>query len=633
MSWTVQDSAALYNVHGWGAGLFDIDPEGYLNVYPAGPEQGAVNLHALMEDLLVRGVELPQLIRFPQIADRRLARMREVIAEASEEMGFRGAYRPVFPIKVNQQADLVRDLVEAGSPHGLGLECGSKPELLICMALLENPDSLLICNGYKDASYIRLALSAHKLGQKVVIVIEKLSEIATVLQEAERLGVKPTLGLRARLSRPGAGKWKKSSGDKAKFGLSAGGILRAVRQLGEAGALDCLRLLHFHIGSQVSNIRTFKRAFREGTRLYTELVRLGAPMGMFDVGGGVGVDYDGSRTDFDSSMNYSLPEYAADVVSAITEACDEVGVEHPDLITESGRATVAHCSVLLFDVLGKESVRGPLPPPEPDDSEVVEELRELYEDINLKTFQEVWHDARDARERARQGFELGVESLVSLGKAEQLYWAICGRIATVMRGTKPIPEELESLPTALADTYYGNFSLFQSVPDAWAIEQLFPIVPIHRLHEEPTERAVIADLTCDSDGRIDRFVDQRDVKRMLEVHPLREGERYVLAVCLVGAYQEILGDLHNLFGDTNAVHVRVEEGSMDVERVVDGDTVEEVLSFVQYDRKDLVHRMRQAAERAIKGGLVSRREAAEVVRLFRASLDSYTYLGSEIRGV
>ena len=626
MSWTVQDSAALYNIEGWGKDLFRVDADGTLSVYPAGTEEGPVNLNDLMDDLVVRGIDLPQLIRFPQVADGRLATMRAAFATASTEAGFKGRYRPVFPIKVNQQADLVRDVVAAGSPHGLGLECGSKPELMICMAMLENPDSLLVCNGYKDASYIRLALMAQKLGRKVVIVIEKLSELPTVLEQSKQLGVRPTLGLRARLSRPGAGKWKKSSGDRAKFGLSAGGILRAVRKLEEAGYLDCLRLLHFHIGSQVSNIRTFKRAFREGTRLYTELTKLGAPMGMFDVGGGVGVDYDGSRTDFDSSMNYSLDEYAMDVVSAIAEACDGAGLPHPDVITESGRATVAHCSVLLFDIVGKESMIGPVPAPAEDDSEIVQELRGLLEDITAKTYQQRWHDARDARERARQAFELGVESLVSLGRAEQLFWAICGRIAKVMSEAKYIPDELEPLPGALADTYYGNFSLFQSVPDAWAIDQLFPVVPIHRLNEEPTERAVLADLTCDSDGRIDRFVDQRDVKRVLEVHPLKKGERYVLAVCLVGAYQEILGDLHNLFGDTNAVHVRVEDGSVDVERVVDGDDIESVLRYVQYDRKDLVHRLRQTAERAIKQKLVNRDEAAEVVRQFRGALDSYTYL-------
>ncbi|MCA9566988.1 MAG: biosynthetic arginine decarboxylase [Myxococcales bacterium] len=628
MSWTTQDSTALYNIHGWGRNLFEVDAKGFLNVRPAGPEGGAVNLYALMDDLVVRGIELPQLIRFPQVAARRLSLMREAFAAAATHNDYKGRYRPVYPIKVNQQADLVRDVVEAGGPHGLGLECGSKPELLICMALLENPESLLVCNGYKDASYIRLALSAQKLGRKVIIVIEKLSEIDTVLACAKELGVRPTLGLRARLSRPGAGRWKKSSGDRAKFGLSAGGILRAVRQLQKADFLDCLKLLHFHIGSQVSNIRTFKRAFREGTRLYTELAKLGAPMGMFDVGGGVGVDYDGSRTDFDSSMNYSMREYALDVVSFIAEACDAEGLAHPDIITESGRATVAHCSVLLFDIVGKESLMGPVPPATEEDSDVVNELRELYDKVTVKNYVEAWHDARDARERARQAFELGVETLVSLGRAEQLFWAVCGKIAGILNTAKYIPDDLALLPIALADTYYGNFSLFQSVPDSWAIEQLFPVLPIHRLDEEPTERAVIADLTCDSDGRIDRFVNQRDIKRTLEVHALKKGERYVLAVCLVGAYQEILGDLHNLFGDTNAVHVRVDEGSVEVERVVDGDSVENVLGYVQYDRKDLVHRLRQTAERAIKVGLVSRDEAADVVRLFRTSLDSYTYLSA-----
>ncbi|MFT5587283.1 MAG: arginine decarboxylase [Cognaticolwellia sp.] len=630
MPWSVAESDALYNVQGWGKGLFRVNEAGRLAVKPRAELSAEVDLHEAVEELVERGLKLPLLLRFPQIAERRLELMRKCFHEAFVENEYTGAYRPVYPIKVNQQSDLVEHLVTTGAAHGLGLEAGSKPELLICMAILDSSDALLLCNGYKDRAYVETALYAQRLGRNPVLVIEKLSEVATILQVAEQMGVRPVLGVRARLSRPGAGKWKKSSGDRAKFGLSAGGILKLIKVLKERGYLDCLQLLHFHIGSQVSNIRTFKMALREGTRIYTELARMGAPMGLMDVGGGVGVDYDGSKTNFDSSMNYSVREYAADVVSAVSLACQRAGMAHPDIITESGRATVAHCSVLLFDILGVESVRPkePLPPVVVDEADVVRDLREVYAGVTSKNFQESWHDAKDAREQARQGFELGVVSLETLGTVEQLYWSCCDLIHRALHSAGYVPDEMNGLEVALADTYYGNFSLFQSVPDSWAIGQLFPVLPIHRLDEEPTSRAVIADLTCDSDGRIDRFVDQRDVKRVLEVHPVRSGERYVMAVCLVGAYQEILGDLHNLFGDTTAAHVLMgSDGEWELERVLEGDSVEQVIRYVQYAPKDLVHRIRKASEKAIRQKTLTRSEAAQVVSFFQSSLASYTYLG------
>lgn len=630
MPWSVDESDALYNVQGWGKGLFRVNKAGRLAVKPRAELSAEVDLHEAVEELVERGLKLPLLLRFPQIAERRLELMRKCFQDAFVENEYTGAYRPVYPIKVNQQSDLVEHLVTAGAAHGLGLEAGSKPELLICMAILDASDALLLCNGYKDRAYVETALYARRLGRNPILVIEKLSEVATILQVAEQMGVRPVLGVRARLSRPGAGKWKKSSGDRAKFGLAAGGILKLIKILQERGYLDCLQLLHFHIGSQVSNIRTFKMALREGTRIYTELARMGAPMRLMDVGGGVGVDYDGSKTNFDSSMNYSVREYAADVVSAVTVACKRAGMAHPDIITESGRATVAHCSVLLFDILGVESVRpkGPLPPVVAEEAEVVRDLREVYAGVTSKNFQESWHDAKDAREQARQGFELGVVSLETLGTVEQLYWSCCDRIHRALQSAGYVPDEMDGLEVALADTYYGNFSLFQSVPDSWAIGQLFPVLPIHRLNEEPTARAVIADLTCDSDGRIDRFVDQRDVKRVLEVHPLRRGERYVMAVCLVGAYQEILGDLHNLFGDPTAAHVMMgSDGEWELERVLEGDSVDEVIRYVQYIPKDLVHRIRKASEKAISQNTLTRSEAAQVVAFFQSSLASYTYLG------
>jgi arginine decarboxylase len=623
MSWTPSDSATLYNVPNWGRGMFDVSEHGTLEVRVGGGDDTPIDLKALTVELQARDVQMPVLLRFPQVAERRLQLLRKAFETARTDSSYPGAYRPVYPIKVNQQANLVDDLVSG--PAGVGLEAGSKPELCAAMALLPEPGRLLICNGYKDAEYIRLALDAQTLGLQTIIVIEKLSEVQTIVRVARERGVRPTLGMRARLSRPGAGRWRKSSGDKAKFGLSAAGLLAAVGELREAGFLDCLKLLHFHIGSQVSNIRTFKRALREGTRLYVELAAMGAPMGLFDVGGGLGVDYDGSRTDFESSMNYTITEYAADVVSAIHDATSEAGLSAPDLVTESGRSTVAHCSVLLFDVVGVESVNHASPPPRDDDPDLVVEIREVLDALGEKNVQSSWHDARDVRERARQAFELGVESLPTLGHVEQLYWAVAQKALRIASRLPYLPEELEDLETTLADTYYGNFSLFQSLPDSWAIGQLFPVLPIQRLGEEPTARAVVADLTCDSDGRIDRFVDQRDVRRTLPLHTVKPDEDYVLAVCLVGAYQEILGDLHNLFGDTHAVHVVSDGKGHRIERVLDGETVTDVLRYVQYERKDLVHRIRSAAERAMERG-VDRSRATAVVAAYRAALDGYTYL-------
>lgn len=623
VTWTTSDSAGLYNLDGWGRGMFTIADDGSLVVRVGEEEDERIDLPKLVEELEARGVPLPVLLRFPQVAQRRVMLLRDAFEEASKRYSFKGRYRPVYPIKVNQEATLVEALVKG--PGGLGLEAGSKPELMASMALLSEPGRMLICNGYKDADYVRTAFDAQTLGLDTILVVEKLSEIDTILRIAEERGVRPTIGVRARLSRPGAGRWRKSSGDKAKFGLSAAGILELVDQLRQRGYLDCLKLLHFHIGSQVSNIRTFKRALREGTRLYVELASLGAPMGIFDVGGGLGVDYDGSRTDFESSMNYTLREYALDVISAIQDATDKAGLPSPDVVTESGRSTVAHCSVLLFDIVGVESVKSDVPPQREDDSAVVNEMREVLRAVSQKTALEAWHDARDARERARQAFELGVESLTALGRVEQLFWSVATKVLKVSNTLTNRPEELDGLDAILADTYYGNFSLFQSLPDSWAIGQLFPILPIHRLNEEPTNLAVIADLTCDSDGRIDRFIDERDVSDTLELHHLRKGEQYVVAICLVGAYQEILGDLHNLFGDTHAVQVSVDKDRHTIERVIDGETVSDVLRYVQYDRKDLLHRVRTSAEAAMARG-VSRSQAAKVVADYRAALDSYTYL-------
>ena len=508
---------------------------------------------------------------------------------------------------------------------------GSKPELLLALAHVDDRDSLILCNGYKDRRYIEIALAAQQLGRTVILVVEKLSELDVVFQVADRVGIQPLLGVRAKLSNPGKGRWKSSAGDRAKFGLSALAIVELVERLRRSERLHLLRLLHFHIGSQVTAIRTFKRALREATRLYVELVGLGAPMGFFDVGGGLGVDYDGSQTSFESSRNYTVAEYAADVVSHIQGACDVAGVAHPDLVTESGRATTAHCSVLLFDILGVESVPvdGPPASPAPDEHELVGELRQVHERLTVRNLQESWHDAVDVRTRSRGAFELGVVGLPDLAAVDSLFWKVCGRIVHLTDGMTYVPDELEGLADRLADTYYANFSVFQSAPDAWAVDQLFPCLPVSRLEEEPTRRAVIADLTCDSDGKLARFVDRRDVKKALELHPLVPGQRYVLALALVGAYQEILGDLHNLFGDTHAVHVSVDDaGQTRIDRVIEGDTVEMVAGYVQYERKDLVHRVRRATEDAIAQERITPSTARRLLSLYRESLDGYTYLGA-----
>jgi len=630
MTWTVVDSEELYGVPYWGRHLFQINDLGHLVVTPAGPGAGNVDLHEIVEELVDRGIELPVLLRLPQVARRRIDLINGVFHNAITEHAYTGHYRGVYPIKVNQQRQLVEDILAAGRPHHVGLEAGSKPELLVAMAMVDDPHALIICNGYKDRRYVETALIAQRLGREVVLVIEKPSELDLILAAATELGVRPRIGVRAKLSRPGKGRWQTSSGDRAKFGLSAMAIVELVERLRTAEALDCLKLLHFHIGSQVTSIQTFKRALREATRLYVELVRMGAPLGMIDVGGGLGVDYDGSQTTFDSSRNYTESEYANDIVSHIGEACRSAGVPHPDIVTESGRATVAHCSVLLFDILGVESmpVDGPPEPPRDDESDLLVELRDVYGRTTRKSYQEAFHDAVDVRGRSRAAFELGVLGLEELARVDRLFWLVCGRLRKIVKELSYVPDELDDLEPNLADTYYANFSVFQSAPDAWAIDQLFPVVPVHRLAEEPVRRGILADMTCDSDGKLSRFVDRRDIKSTLELHPLREGERYVLAMALVGAYQEILGDMHNLFGDTHAVHLSVDEtGQWRFDQVIEGDTVDEVTSYVQYERKDLIDRVRRATEDSIRAKSISRREAAKILTFYREGLDGYTYLG------
>jgi arginine decarboxylase len=630
-AWTVDDSLALYNVAAWGDGFFSINEAGQVEVRPRGADGPSIDLLELVQNLEQRGLCTPLLIRFSDILASRVRGLAHAFQQAIAEYEYTGAYRGVYPIKVNQQRHVVEEIIQYGKDLGVGLEAGSKPELLVALALLDTPDALIVCNGYKDRAYIETALLAQRLGRTPVIVVDRFHEIDLVIKTARELGIRPHIGVRARLISRGAGRWEESSGDRSKFGLSAHEIVDAVERLRGEDMLDCLELLHFHIGSQITAIRAHKDALAEASRVFTSLHEMGATPRLLDVGGGLGVDYDGSRTNFHSSRNYSTQEYATDVVAFVQEACDEAQVPHPDLIAEAGRAMVAHHSVLVFDVLGVgEALSGPSPaPPTDDDPKVVQDLAEVLESVSSENLLEAYHDAVELKEEAATLFSLGYLDLAGRARIDRLFWTCCARILELVRELPHVPEELEDLEKGLADIYYGNLSVFQSAPDHWAVKQLFPVMPIHRLEEKPTRRGVIADLTCDSDGKIDRFIDPIDVKHVLELHPFT-GVPYYLGVFLVGAYQEILGDLHNLFGDTDAVHVTLDaEGGYQVEHVVEGDSVEEVLTYVQYQRSTLVEKVRRTIEQALRRGKISLEESARLRRRYAQALDEGTYLSRD----
>jgi len=572
-------------------------------------------------------LKLPLLIRFSDILKTRIQQLAGSFQQAIVENEYKGAYRGVYPIKVNQQRHVVEELMEHGRPFNLGIEAGSKPELLVALALQDNPEALILCNGYKDRAYIETAMLAQKLGRQIIIIMDRMGELETILACARDLEVRPVLGVRARLATKGAGKWIESAGDRSKFGLTTAEIVTTVDRLRQEDMLDCLQLLHFHIGSQITNIRAVKDALRESSRIFVELHALGANMRFLDCGGGLGVDYDGSQTNFHSSVNYTLQEYASDIVSQVAEACNASGVPHPDIVTESGRALVAHHSALIFNVLGtNEILDGQVPASlSKDEHKVIKQLYETYESISRKNFQEAYHDALQIKEEAITAFNLGYLDLKARARVEQLFWSVCERILKIVRDLPYVPDELEGLEKQLSDTYYCNFSIFQSMPDHWAVRQLFPTLPIHRLNRAPTRRAVLADLTCDSDGKMDQFIDLRDVKHTLELHA-PNGEPYYIGSFLVGAYQEILGDLHNLFGDTDAVHVRLDGDDYRVEHVVAGDSVSEVLSYVQYSKEDLVSRVRRAVEVALREKRLTMAESGRLLRRYEEALEGYTYL-------
>jgi arginine decarboxylase len=626
-AWTVKDAVELYNINGWGRDFFGINEAGNVEVTPGGPGSTRVDLKELVDDLRSRGLNLPLLIRFSDILKTRVHELSGAFQQAIAENDYKGAYRGVYPIKVNQQRHVVEELVDYGRPFNLGIEAGSKPELLVALAVHDNPEALILCNGYKDKAFIETALLALKLGKKVIITMDRVAELDTILTAARELDVRPLIGVRARLSTKGAGKWVESTGDRSKFGLTTAEMVATVERLQAEGMLDCLQLLHFHIGSQITNIRAVKDALREASRIFVELHGLGAHMRYLDCGGGLGVDYDGSQTNFHSSVNYTLQEYASDIVIQVAEACNARGVPHPDIVTESGRALVAHHSVLVFNVLGTNEILSGQNPDSlaNDEHPVIHSLYETYASVSRKNFQEAYHDALQIKEEAITAFNLGFLDLKARARVEQLFWATCERILKIVRDLPYVPDELEGLERQLTDTYYCNFSLFQSLPDHWAVRQLFPTMPLQRLHKAPTRRAVLADLTCDSDGKMDEFIDLRDVRHFLDLHP-PNGEPYYIACFLVGAYQEILGDLHNLFGDTDAVHIRLDGDDYRVEHVVEGDSVTEVLSYVQYSKDDLVSKVRRVVEDALREKRLTPAESGRFMRRYEEALDGYTYL-------
>ncbi|HEY7489626.1 MAG TPA: biosynthetic arginine decarboxylase [Candidatus Tectomicrobia bacterium] len=629
--WAVADAVETYGIREWSNNYFQISDEGRVLVTPQGQAGHTIDLKALVDEVGQRGVGLPLLLRFSDILRSRIDELNQAFQRAIAEYGYQGAYRGVYPIKVNQERQVVEEVVRFGRPYHHGLEAGSKPELLAVLAMLDDEEALIICNGYKDEGYIETALLGSKMGRRIILVVEKPSELPLIARMAQKTGVRPHLGLRAKLSSRGAGRWETSGGDHAKFGLSAREMLEAVQFLCQHNLLDTFELLHFHLGSQISNIRHVKEGLREAGRFYCELVKMGAPLRYLDVGGGLGIDYDGSQTNFPSSTNYTLQEYANDVVYSTMEMCEATGIAHPTLVSESGRATVAHHCILVVDVLGASEFRtrnGLSEPPEAAHA-VVWNLYDTYKELTSKNLLEAYHDALQYKDESLTLFALGHLSLEERVLAEDYFWGICQKLLRLTRDMEDIPEDLEGLERLLADTYFCNFSIFQSIPDSWAVHQLFPIMPIHRLQEEPSRRAVLADITCDSDGKIDAFIDRRDVKHVIALHPLN-GHKYYLGFFLVGAYQEILGDLHNLFGDTNTVHVSIAaNGEYRLEHVVAGDTVADVLQYVSYSLEDLLTRLRGAIERALQSKRITLEEARYLLKIYEAGLSSYTYLEAQ----
>jgi len=625
--WTASDATELYDIGRWGKGYFSISEDGHVLVHPTRDPERFLDLKQLVDRLQLRGIDLPILIRFAGILKHRLGEIHSAFSAAIAEHKYQGRYCCVYPIKVNQQRQVVEEVLRFGKPYQFGLEAGSKPELLAVLAMASN-DTPIICNGFKDAEFIEMAMMALKMGRQIIPVVEKYTELELILKFAEKIGVRPMIGMRVKLAARGSGRWQQSGGFRSKFGLTVTEILRALKELKARGMEDCFQLLHFHLGSQITNIRQIKGALNEAVRVYVDLVKQGAGLKYLDVGGGLGVDYDGSQTNFESSANYTLQEYANDVVYHVQSVCDEAGVAHPTIVSESGRAVVAYHSALVFGVLGVAGQgENDVPLQLPEDAEQpLLDLLDTYQNVTVRNVLEGYHDASQALDMAMNLFAGGYLPLVQRSMAENLFWAICHKIQRLSKQLEFVPEELEGLDAMLSDTYFCNFSLFQSMPDSWAIKQLFPVMPIHRLNERPTRHAVLGDITCDSDGKIEQFIDRRDVKRTLPLHPFN-GEPYYLGAFLLGAYQEILGDMHNLFGDTNAVHVSMDdEGEVVLETVIKGDTVKEVLDYVEFNVESLMKQFRNSVELAVRENRIGYEEAGRFLRYYEDGLQGYTYL-------
>jgi arginine decarboxylase len=628
MSWTIDDSRDLYNIEGWGIGYFDINDVGHVTVHPTREPDRGLDLYELAMDLAAQGVGLPLLLRFSDILRTRIEMLHDRFQNAMTEFDFHGGYTTVYPIKVNQQRHVVEEIVAYGQRYHVGLEVGSKPELQAVLAMTDRTDYMIVCNGYKDEEYIRLALMGQKLGHTVLIVLEKISEVDTLLKVADEMHIEPTAGVRVKLSTTGAGRWSETAGDKSKFGLNAAQLVRVVDNLRTAGRLDILKMVHFHIGSQIPDIRNIKAAMTEVSRYYVELRQMGVDIEYVDVGGGLGVDYEGTRSTAAASVNYSIQEYANDIVYSLAEACREAELPMPHIISESGRALTAHHALLLINVIDLETQSSDPPAEVPEEAHaIVHDLFAALQEIDDRSLREVYHDALFAKEQVQSHFHSGVLSLRERALAERLQNAIMNRIAGIAGGDEEEYEDILPEVTALlTDRYFCNFSLFQSLPDSWAIDQIFPIMPVQRLNEEPTRRGTLQDVTCDSDGKIDHFAGWRKPKPNLELHTLRDDEPYVLGIFLTGAYQEILGDLHNLFGDTNAVHIKLADGGYEIEDLVHGDTITEVLNYVQFSAQDLITTFRRKVQNAPD---LKRAEANALIADYIAGLNGYTYLEGE----
>ncbi|MBI2712201.1 MAG: biosynthetic arginine decarboxylase [Bdellovibrio sp.] len=630
-TWSVSDSLKAYNIENWGDQYFSINPSGNLTVHPRRGEGAGIDLKNVIDEIRSEGMGLPVLIRFQDIIRHRVVALNEAFRKSISEFGYKGIYQGVYPIKANQMREVVEEIVDAGRPYDFGLEAGSKAELSAVIAMSTTPNSLIICNGYKDYAFIKTALMGIKLGKKVIIIVEKLTELYQIISVAKELGVTPMIGIRSKLYSKGSGKWESSGGEFAKFGLTTPELLHAVNVLRQEGLQDCFKLVHFHIGSQITNIKAIKDAVKEGTRIYAKLRKMGLNLEFLDVGGGLGVDYDGSRTSFESSINYSLAEYVSDVVYSIQEVCQTEEVPEPNIVTETGRALVAHHSVLIVNVFGNIEVGAtPMEMAEtPDEADVVKEMRYLSHHLSSKNLLEHFHDAVQRKEEALSMFKLGFLSLEDKAKVEYLFWQICKVIHKNAAGLKYVPDEVEALSKQLADQYLCNFSLFQSMPDHWAIQHLFPIAPVHRLDEEPTRQATLVDITCDSDGKICKFIDLRDIKDTLPLHGFKGGEPYYLGFFLMGAYQDIMGDLHNLFGRVNEVHVFLDEtepGGYYIEETIKGHTIAGILSWIQYSATDLEKKVKEQIDARVREGQIKPREGVDLQKFYEEVLHGYTYV-------